>query len=486
MKHTWILIFSTLIFVHLQSVLPLKLRHVKRNSGKYKYEIKTFEVPVDHFSFAIQDKFNMRYLMNNESARGNDSPIFFYTGNEGDIEVFAENTGFMWEIAPDFGAIIIFAEHRYYGSSTPFGNKSLSDPAHSGYLTSQQAIADFVDLIEDLRSSDVTKHSPVIVFGGSYGGMLSAWMRMKYPHIVQGAISASAPLLQFTGVTPCESFSRIATSSYRAAHPECPKLIRRSWDAIKNITADDEGKKWLSDNWKLCKPLKNEEQVEELMSFLEDVYGVIAMVNYPYESSFIVPLPANPVKVFCDHLTNSSLTGKPLLTALFNATSMFTNYTKQETCTNVSDANGDLGATAWDYQVCSEILLMMCSNGVNDMFRPAPWNIKEISDICYKKYGTRPVPNMVCKEYGCKDLPTATNIVFSNGLLDPWSGGGILWNLSATATAVIIPEGAHHLDLRAKNPKDPYSVIQARKYHEYNIKRWIKEYRQQNHRVLTI
>jgi hypothetical protein len=34
--------------------------------------------------------------------------------------------GFMWEIAPEFKAVLIFAEHRYYGDSMPFGNESMT------------------------------------------------------------------------------------------------------------------------------------------------------------------------------------------------------------------------------------------------------------------------------------------------------------------------------------------------------------------------
>jgi hypothetical protein len=36
-------------------------------------------------------------------------------------------------------------------------------------------------------------------FGGSYGGMLATWMRLKYPHVLDGSIAASAPIWNFMG-----------------------------------------------------------------------------------------------------------------------------------------------------------------------------------------------------------------------------------------------------------------------------------------------
>lgn len=38
-------------------------------------------------------------------------PIFFYTGNEGPITRFWDNSGFVFEAAEKFNALVIFGEH---------------------------------------------------------------------------------------------------------------------------------------------------------------------------------------------------------------------------------------------------------------------------------------------------------------------------------------------------------------------------------------
>lgn len=180
--------------------------------GDYEYETRYFRQRLDHFSFpGVGDEddeaaafFQQRYLVGRGAGwAGPGGPIFFYCGNEGDIAWFAANSGLVWEAAPRFTALVVFAEaiilppplvsyssfgscffpqfiigffyvlqHRYYGESMPFGSKdkAYNNSKSLAYLKAEQAIADFAVLLTDLKRNISAEGSPVVLFGGSYGG----------------------------------------------------------------------------------------------------------------------------------------------------------------------------------------------------------------------------------------------------------------------------------------------------------------------------
>lgn len=86
----------------------------KSKSKNGLYKTKYFTQILDHFNYNPQSykTFQQRYLINDTYWGGakKNAPIFVYTGNEGDIEWFTQNTGFMFEKAPHFKALLVFIE----------------------------------------------------------------------------------------------------------------------------------------------------------------------------------------------------------------------------------------------------------------------------------------------------------------------------------------------------------------------------------------
>jgi len=209
------------------------------------------------------------------------------------------------------------------------------------------------------------------------------------------------------------------------------------------------------------------------------------MIDYPYPTSFLEPIPGWPIKEVCKHLSASDPTDEEILSGIEQGLGVYYNSTGGIMCYNTtSDAVSSLGDAGWDYQACTEMVMPMCSKGDiltnanGDMFEPAEWNLDDFSADCQRKYGVTPRPDWAIVEYGGRDVDSASNIVFSNGDLDPWGPGGIHESVSDSVVSVMIEGGAHHLDLRYSNPADPQSVIDARNVERDHIRKWIAQVQQ--------
>jgi lysosomal Pro-X carboxypeptidase len=257
-------------------------------SGGYSYgwQQNWFPAYVDNFNYngpTSSDTYQMRYLINDTYFQQG-GPIFFYAGNEGFIELFAENTGFLWEMAPAYGALVVFAEHRYYGLSMPFGNASYDDD-NLGPLGAEQAIADYANLLVSLKANLSSTTSPVIVWGGSYGGMLAAWMRYKYPAQVQGAIASSAPILQIPGLMPPGLYNSIVTQDFAEGNSDAPAGIFNTWNAMFGLMSTQPGRDEIAQHLNICGSLQSEDDVWNVIYWLNGAIGYLAMADYPYPAS---------------------------------------------------------------------------------------------------------------------------------------------------------------------------------------------------------
>ncbi|KAL3619998.1 hypothetical protein CASFOL_034910 [Castilleja foliolosa] len=92
-------------------------------------------------------------------------------------------------------------------------------------------------------------------------------------------------------------------------------------------------------------------------------------------------------------------------------------------------------------------MVMPIGRGENDtMFPASPFNLTQYSEYCKSVYGVPPRPHWVTTNYGGKDIKLVlkrfgSNIIFSNGLRDPYSSGGVLHNISKNIVAVTTLNG---------------------------------------------
>jgi lysosomal Pro-X carboxypeptidase len=472
------------------SILQRLYPHMTENLS---YETRYYNNTLDHLNPFSPETFSHRYLLNDTYfGTRNDlrsdqcpGPILLYAGNEGDITDFWDANGFMQYLAVKYGGLLLFPEERYYGESVPSSSSDMK------YLTTQQVLEDYVELLNHVKTEYNATSCPTIAFGGSYGGTLAAFLRSSYPFAIQGALASSSELGYYDrdgcdsrGITEY-TFSEIVATQYN----KTDGCLQAIWDAaeLMDTMGNSSGNRtMIMETFNFCDKsalLPNPSAI-----FMYGLEG-LPQQNYPYP---VGNNPAWPVQAVCGILTNN--TADNLIQRAAQATALTMGYSLDKTCLETPEEGpgnvpGDgPGLGSWGYQSCTETCHTFSSVAHNAThiglrnfnFEKESPNLEK---FCDELYQVRPNIHVLKLRYGGFDIAkTTSNTIFSAGQLDPWGGAALTeadGGLDAEDRGVyffIMENGAHHLDLRGWNNADPIDVTKTRRKEETIIVGWIKEW----------
>ncbi|KVI00107.1 Peptidase S28 [Cynara cardunculus var. scolymus] len=393
-----------------------KTADIQGTHNSEEYEVYNYTQTLDHFNFKTESytTFQQRYVVNRRYWGGptNNSPIFLYTGEETDIMGDVKYIGFVRVLASRFNALLVYIEHRYYGTSMPFGSKeeAYKNGNTLGFFSSEQALADYAQIIVDVKKDMSAQNCPVIAVGASYGGMLASWFRLKYPHIAYGALASSSPILYFLGLTPENGYDAIVSKDFKVSRNQkissesfvtpltvinatkptfyaqststsCYNTIRESWFEIDRVALQPHGLSKLS-----RMPLNTS---QDLKGNLESRYDAMAQYDNPAD---------NYLQSFCN-----AIDGAGEKTYIFDKILAGFAPIYGTSCYQVYDLKFNKHS-GWDWQSCTEMVMPM-GRGENDtMFQADPFDLDKYSKECEQVFGVTPRPYWAPIEFGGYDI----------------------------------------------------------------------------------
>jgi len=349
------------------------------------------------------------------------TPFFLYINGEGPVySPPSEPDDEVVILAKKFGGLIVTLEHRYYGQSAPFKDYST---ANLQYLSSSQALFDLAVFISNFVSALPPAPTPYKVFtiGGSYSGALSAWFRLKYPHITVGAIASSGV------VNAILDFTAFDEQVAQSAGPECANVLRMVTQQVEQqVLAGGDAKQKV-------KALFHAESLTDdgdFFYFLAD--SMAEGVQYGFQDYECLPL------------LTALARNQSLLPVYANYTlhvwGMFLGTpdeygTAYQQDTSVQEDRAD---RQWWYQTCTELGYFQNAPAQGSI-RSRFVNMTYHKTHCANVFGMPLWPNTnATNEYYGGNNTAATNVYFNNGSQDPWQRASVRSALSPSEPAGFI------------------------------------------------
>ncbi len=86
----------------------------------------------------------------------------------------------------------------------------------------------------------------------------------------------------------------------------CPNRVRAGFAALLDTANQPGGLATLTEIFGLCKPLQTAADLEHLVLWAVNSFVNLAMMDYPYPTNFLAPLPGFPVNVSCELMASTT------------------------------------------------------------------------------------------------------------------------------------------------------------------------------------
>ncbi|XP_032679651.1 putative serine protease K12H4.7 [Odontomachus brunneus] len=492
------LLLSLLVILHITSFSIawrnfMRGRNRNGNLGEPVLSSKNYNLPKEQWFSQLLDHFNpidirvwkQRYFVNSDYYKPN-GPIFLMIGAEGEVNPKWLIEGMWIDYAKELGAMCFHLEHRFYGKSHPTVDLSVKNLV---YLNSEQALADLAYFIQAVNIGyKFPNDTKWIVFGGSYGGSLAAWMRAKYPHLVYGAVSASGPLL---ALIDFQEYYVVVEDALKQHSQQCVDAVADANMQFHIMLHHRNSQKQLTEKFRLCDPIDpGHTKTTDIANLYDSLASNIAnIVQYNKDNRQDSGTVNITIDTICDILVDNKLE-KPI-DRLAYVNSMVLNATKEKCLDyrysnmihllrNISWTSEQMdGGRQWVYQTCTEFGFFQTSTARPKLFSemfPVDFYIQQCIDIFGPRYNLDLLKSSIARTnilYGALNLQV-TNVVFAHGSVDPWHVLGITQSSNSQAPAIYIPGTAHCAVLYPSTEKDLPQLKQARILIKDLIKQWLK------------
>ncbi|CAH8305117.1 unnamed protein product [Eruca vesicaria subsp. sativa] len=366
-----------------------------------------FNQTLDHYSPHDHRKFRQRYYEYLDNFRAPDGPVFMIICGEGPCSGIAKD--YMSVLAKKFEAGVVSLEHRYYGKSNPFNSLATENLR---YLSSKQALFDLaafrqhyqarLGLNVKLNRSSGSSDNPWFFFGISYPGALSAWFRLKFPHLTCGSLASSAVV---HAVYDFSAFDQQQIGE--SAGQECKDALQETNKLLEL---------GLQVNRKAVKALFNATELHVDADFLYLTADAAVMAfQYGNADKLCVPLVKakkngyDLVETYSKYVRDYCMKDWGLHVRPYNRKHLRNTVITAESTYRI-----------WWYQVCTELAYFQVAPA-NNSVRSQQINTEYHLDLCESLFGKGTYPEVDATNlyYGGHKI-AATKIIFTNGSQDPW------------------------------------------------------------------